>query len=268
MLAILLPSAGLLIIAAVWAKNKARKRLEFWRREGRALQTPGYVPEHPTEFGCAFLRVLSRVATYLTVGTLKVTGREQVQYPASLAVTPNHTHEPDFLVVGAAMRSSFRQLASAAAVRGRRATLAAWTGAFAVPVNNGKARGGDERQSIGSLTAHAGADILQGYREKVLWFPQGQLYDTILPEQFQTGVIRSVKLAGGDVAILPVGIHYLTEPRNRFSRARRAFKFTSYGANVAFGAPIHVSALPEDLHEAIDFIRVEISRLVELAKTL
>lgn len=266
MLALLIPAVALLLIAALGAK--AHKRLEFWRREGRAMQTPGYVPASPTMFGRALLRIGCSIATYILVGSLKVTGREHAKYAGSLAVTPNHTYEPDFLVVGAAMRSSYRQLASASTVRDNGPTLAAYTGAFAVPVNNGKAREEDQGLSIGQLTARAGAGILRCDRERLLWFPQGQLYETILPEQFQTGVIRCVKLAGGDVAILPVGIHYLKEPRHRFSRARRAFKFTSYGANVAFGAPIPVSVLPEDPREAIEIVCVEITRLVECAKNL
>lgn len=267
-------ACAVLILAGVTAKKYATARLQFWKREGRMLLTPGYVPPPPTVWGRAFLRIACRLGTFLTVGPLKVTGRENARYAGSLAVTPNHSHEPDFLVVGAALRSSFRQLASANNCRGKSGILAAWAGTFAVPVKDGKADGSGlegKQINIGSVTAHAGAEILHLRSEKLLWFPQGQLYpdNSLLPEQFQTGIVRAVKLAGGDTAILPIGIHYLKSRRPmRLTWARKKFGFTSFGANVAIGEPILCSSLPDDFREATEVIRLAIADLVSQAKSM
>lgn len=256
--------AGLVVL--VYAAN----RVAFWCKEGRKLQISGYVPPPPTLFARLFGKFVCRLFAFAGVGPVKVTGRENCRYSGSLLVAPNHQFELDFSVVGTAVPFMFRQLASAHEVQGIRAPIAAWTGNFAVQVDKGKSNKG----STAVAAVRACANVLKQPGARLLMFPQGFLdrENALKPEEFRTGADRSLQLAAEEsdpsaLAVLPVGIHYVKEPRgHRF--ARHLFGGTRYGANVAVGKPIPFSALSSDPREATEQIRLAIAALVEVAKTL
>ena len=246
----------------------------FWVREGKRLQTPGYLPPPPSIFGRTFLRFGCRLLAFLGVGPIKVVGRKNCKYyQGRLLVTPNHQFELDFTVVGSAVPFAFRQLASAAEVRGLRGALAAFTGHFAVHVEHGKS----QQQGGGQAVVEAAADVLRLPGCRLLYFPQGYLdrENKLNPEDFRTGAVRALQAADStgaeDLAVLPVGVHYRRTPIGYLARKlshRHLFGSDKFGANVVIGKPIAFTSLPTDVHAATEVIRQEIARLVEQAKQL
>ncbi len=193
----------------------------FWMREGRRLQAPGYLPPPPSIFGRAFLRFGCRLLAFVGVGPITVVGREHCNYQGRLLITPNHQFELDFAVVGTALPFAFRQLASAAEVRGWRGAPAAFTGHFAVHVEHGKSQG----QGGGQAVVEAAAGVLGTLGSRLLYFLQGYLdrQNQLKPEDFRTGGVRALQAAaatsgGADLAVLPIGVHYKGAPTSFLAR--------------------------------------------------
>jgi 1-acyl-sn-glycerol-3-phosphate acyltransferase len=254
-------------------------RTYFWYREGqKMLSQDGYLPPHPTWFGQGLLRLISKVMTRLFVGPVKVIGRENAKaFTGRLHILPNHQFPLDFMVVGKSLPYGFRHLGTAGQMSGGvRGTLAAMGGLFAVRTEAGKAteKGGGEK-----AVSAMGLALARHKRSRVLTFAQGKLVgDNVLrPEDFRTGVIRANQKAiqdhgvsPDDIAVLPMAIHYMRDPRQASWmhqlivklgwRSFRTFKMfgettRNYGAVVAIGKPIKMSELPADPREAIEVVR-------------
>lgn len=264
----------LVLLIALMAAGYCAYGVHFWMREGRRLQAPGYLPPPPSIFGRTFLRFGCRLLAFIGVGPITVVGSEHCQYAGRLLVTPNHQFELDFAVVGSALPFAFRQLASAAEVRGWRGAPAAFTGHFAVHVERGKSQG----QGGGQAVVEAAAGVLQTSESRLLYFLQGYLdrQNQLKPEDFRTGGVRALQAAaaifgGADLAVLPIGVHYKGAPTTFLAKQlshRHIFGISRFGANVVIGKPIPLTSLPADVHAATEVVRQEIARLVEQATQL
>jgi len=250
----------------------------FWYREGQKLQKDGYLPPHPTFVGQGLLRLISMIMARLFVGPVKVIGRSNASaFKGRIHILPNHQFPLDFMVVGKALPYGFRHLGTAGQMKGGfRGTLAAFAGFFAVHTEGGKAteKGGGER-AVNAM----GLALARHPKSRVLTFPQGRLVsDNVLrAEEFRTGVIRANLVAiqehgvkPAEIAVLPMAIHYMRDPRQatcmhrlvaKFYKGFRTFRMfgettRNYGAVVVIGKPIPMSEMPADPREAIEKVRV------------
>lgn len=255
-------------------------RVHFWVREGKRMQTAGYLPPEPSWFGRTFYTVVCKIGARIACGPITVIGRENADYDGRLAVVPNHQHGLDFAVIRVAMPWPYRQIGAlkeAARFPGM-ATLSAWIGTFTVPVQGGKAGTG------GQAAIAACARYLTRRLAKLLIFPQGKLvFDNVLRStDFRTGAVRALQAAqlmitDGDVpAFLPVAIYYhpSTSATNMFRRGinwlwRKLLSGYNSGpvcgATVVIGKPIPISDLPTDIRQATEVLRVKIQELLDQA---
>ncbi len=259
-----------IVVLIVW-------RVVHYYREGQKLQIDGYLPPHPTFFGQGLLRITSKIATRLFVGPVKVINRSNASvFDGRLHILPNHQFPLDFTVVGKSLPYGFRHLGTAGQMKGAlRGTLAAFAGFFAIKTEKGKAteKGGGEK-AVNAM----GLALARHKRSRVVTFPQGQLVgdNVIRPEEFRTGAIRACNVAieqhgvkKTEIAVLPMAIHYLRDPRQasrmhrlinclgwKSFRSFRMFDETTqnYGAVVVIGKPIPMSELPADPREAIEHV--------------
>lgn len=275
--------AVLAVIALIW-------RGVHYYREGQKLQIDGYLPPHPTFVGQWFLRIISKIATRLFVGPVKVIHRSNAsKFNGRLHILPNHQFPLDFTVVGKSLPYGFRHLGTAGQMKGAlRGTLAAFCGFFAIKTERGKAteKGGGEK-AVNAM----GLALARHPRSRVLTFPQGTLVEgnVINQEDFRTGPIRACYVAieqhgvkKDEIGVLPMAVHYLRDPRQRTLMHRlinclgwktfRSFKMfdqttQNYGAVVVIGEPIPMSDLPEDPRAAINHIAKIIDGLLSEGKS-
>ena len=256
-------------------------RVRFWVREGKKMQTAGYLPTEPSWFGRMFYLVVCRVGARIACGPIKVIGAENADYEGRLAVVPNHQHGLDFAVIRIAMPWSYRQIGALKEVARfpGMAAVSAWIGTFTVPVQEGKAKTGGQA-AIDACARYLSQHIFS----KLLMFPQGKLvFDNVLrPTDFRTGAVRALQAArllitdGNVPAFLPVAIHY--HPSSAaVSPFRRTINWLwrkllpGYGsgpvcgATVVIGKPIPITDLPSDIREATEFLRVRIQELLDQA---
>ena len=267
----------ILIIAAILlAAAFSLQRLNFWRREGLKLQQSGYLPPKSGWIADRVFQGLTRLLIFLTVGPVKVIGRQNASYRGRLLVVPNHTYQFDFAMVASSLPFTFRYLADSKELTGIRAPFAAWTGAFGVDT---KAEGSGEaviRSSVNSLSA--------SQNSRLLIFPQGKMVkDNVLrPEEFRTGAVRILRQAAEQcqdqsAALLPVAIHYKRDARSAswfhkvllrlgLSGFRKAFGMANFGGTVVIGEPIPVRSLPDDPHQATELMRSKINSLLRVAQ--
>lgn len=284
------------IAAAALAINSLRG-IWFWYKEGKKLQTSGYMtPASPFIARWTFLAV-ANLATRIFVGPLHKHGLANAKYEGRGLVLPNHICIWDFVTVKKAIPYGYRQLSKAAEIKQPViATLAAWIGTVGVQVEGGKSQDGG-----GQAVIDTGAAILKASKgSRMLLFPQGKLVYTgaITPESFRTGATRMVQQAAADTQgeplfIQPVALRY---HRNKseaswFQRIVYALglglirkyrytekklgadgqpvvvngkevwekkSFTIYGASVYICPPIPVSELGGSPREAIEKVRLSI----------
>lgn len=288
---------------AVLAVGFIAYRVRFWMSEGKKLAKGGYLPPPPTFFGKLAYRLATKLGCFLVVGPVKVIGRENARYPGRLLIGPNHQFEFDFAVTTQALPYAYRQLAVASEVSGFRSAIAAWVGFCAVDGERGKAKGKASAEAV----IEAGAKILTHDRA-FLMFPQGVLArDNVLrKEDFRTGWIRMLNKAAEtigkeELAVLPIGIVYKTDPKDATwgHRLANAINFPgfllrligfagfrvwvskvtnpqpgqptkivtkNYGATVVVGKPIPLKDLPSDIHEATEVLRLAVQAEVDKAK--
>ena len=249
-------------------------RIFFWINEGQKLQSTGYLPPAPSIFGRSLLRLISWIGCCLFVGPIKVVGEENISINERLVVISNHQFPLDFMVLACTLPFSFRHLAKAEEVRGWRASLAAYTGNFAVDVENGKAKSG-----LGTLAVDACVRVLTHDTDnRLLIFPQGKIVaeNKLTADDFRTGVMRAAQVAMEKMpyslfSIQPVAIQYQRDPKQAAFISRLAAKLglrnfdgvTNYGAVVTIGKQILITQLPNDVKQATQTLRIEIQNLLE-----
>lgn len=278
-------------------------RVRFWINEGKKLAKGGYLPPPPTFFGRWAYRLATKLGCFLVVGPVKVIGRKNAHYPGRLLIAPNHQFEFDFAVVSRALPYAYRQLAVASEVSGIRSAIAAWVGFCAVDGERGKAKGKAGAEAV----IEAGAKILT-HDKAFLMFPQGILVrdNELRKEEFRTGWIRILNRAADNVdknelAVLPIGIIYKTDPKDATWGHRLANRINfpgvllrligfagfrvwvskvtnplpgqptkivtkNYGATVVVGKPIPLKDLPADIHEATEVLRQALQVEIDKAK--
>lgn len=264
-------------IAAVYIAT----RIRFWIREGRKMQTAGYLPSPPSWWGRTFYSLFCRLLARVLCGPVTVIGSENAHFAGRMAIAPNHQHGLDFLIIRKAMPYAYRQIGAlkeVVRIPGLPA-LSAWVGTFTVPVQEGKAKTGGQA-AIDACARY----LAQAKSNKLLIFLQGKLvFDNVLrPKEFRTGAVRALQAAalmiedGGVLAFLPVAIYYHPVTR-KASLGRRAINLlwktvaSGYasgpvcGATVAIGKPILLSELPTDIREATEVVRVAIQALLDQA---
>ncbi len=251
----------------------------FWYNEGKKMQKSGYLPPSQTFFARITYKLLTKLATFLYVGPIKVVGRKNAQFKGRLMLVGNHQFELDFATTAQSLPYCFRHLAKAEEVKGLKGMAAAWTGHFAVHVEGGKAQGSGSNAVIETM----GNVLVSEYNARELVYPQGKLvYDNILrAEDFRTGAVRAMQHAATKIdrqplAALPIGIVYKKDPAQAswFQKLvhgvglkgfRKWGRNTRYGATVVIGEPIPFASLPADPKAATEVLRLKIQELVDQA---
>lgn len=262
--------AGLFLVICFFAV----KRIRYWLSEGEKIKHPGYTSPHVSSWARVIRLRLGRLVAYLKVGRLVVIGKENLNYPGRLLITPNHQNEKDAVAMTAALGTRhYRFLMAVDQITPIRAPLVAWLGGIAVHENN---PGASVRAAINALKAEQDSSILI--------FPQGRLVkdNTLSREDFFSGALmigkHAAKKSKAPFALLPMAIYYHRRPDHATLLFKLADRFgiswfstwfneTTYGATVAIGKPIPLSELPDDLDAATDVLFEQVKALSHLAES-
>ncbi len=255
-----------LIVAAV--------RIRFWINEGKKLLQPGYMTPKVSWWARATRLTIGRIAMRLRVGRLIILGKENLKYRGRLLMLPNHQIEKDAVIVTAVFGTMhFRFLMAINQITKLRAPFAAWLGGIAVHHDRNPAA--SVRTAMRALSAEQTSSLVV--------FPQGKLVrdNALRREDFFAGALmigrHAAKKSELPFAVLPVGIYYDRDAKHATLLFRVArwfgitwfsdwFNETTFGATVAFGKPIPLADLPEDLERATDIVFEEIRNLSEQAE--
>lgn len=262
--------AGTVLLALIVASV----RIRFWINEGKKLLQPGYMTPKVSWWARATRLFIGRIAMHLRVGRLIIIGKENLRYRGRLLMLPNHQIEKDAVIVTAVFGTMhFRFLMAINQITKLRAPFAAWLGGIAVHHDRNPAA--SVRTAMRALGAEQNSSLVV--------FPQGRLIrnNALLREDFFAGALmigkHAAKKSELPFAVLPVGIYYDRDSKHAtlLFRAARLFGITwfsdwfnetTFGATVAFGKPIPIADLPDDLEKATDIVFNEIKALSELAE--
>jgi len=262
--------AGTVLLALIVASV----RIRFWINEGKKLLQPGYMTPKVSWWARATRLVIGRIAMHLRVGRLIIIGKENLRYRGRLLMLPNHQIEKDAVIVTAVFGTMhFRFLMAINQITKLRAPFAAWLGGIAVHHDRNPAA--SVRTAMRALGAEQNSSLVV--------FPQGRLIrnNALLREDFFAGALmigkHAAKKSELPFAVLPVGIYYDRDSKHATLLFRVArlfgitwfsdwFNETTFGATVAFGKPIPIADLPDDLEKATDIVFDEIKKLSELAE--
>lgn len=262
--------AGTVLLALIVASV----RIRFWINEGKKLLQPGYMTPKVSWWARATRLFIGRIAMHLRVGRLIIIGKENLRYRGRLLMLPNHQIEKDAVIVTAVFGTMhFRFLMAINQITKLRAPFAAWLGGIAVHHDRNPAA--SVRTAMRALGAEQNSSLVV--------FPQGRLIrnNALLREDFFAGALmigkHAAKKSELPFAVLPVGIYYDRDSKHAtlLFRAARLFGITwfsdwfnetTFGATVAFGKPIPIADLPDDLEKATDIVFNEIKTLSELAE--
>lgn len=262
--------AGILLLALTLTIVRVR----HWISEGKKLQQPGYMTPKVSWWARATRLIIGRLAVRLRVGRLIIIGKSNLKFKGRFLILPNHQIEKDAVIVTAVFGTMhFRFLMAINQITKFRAPFAAWLGGIAV--HHDRNPSASVRTSINALKAEKHSSLLV--------FPQGRLIrnNELRREDFFAGALmigkHAAKKSDLPFAVLPVGVYYDRDAKHATLLFRVArmfgirwfsdwFNETTYGATVAFGKPILLADLPDNLEEATDIVFNEIKRLSELAE--
>ena len=262
--------AGILLLALTLTIVRVR----YWISEGKKLQQPGYMTPKVSWWARATRLIIGRLAVRLRVGRLIIIGKSNLKFKGRFLILPNHQIEKDAVIVTAVFGTMhFRFLMAINQITKFRAPFAAWLGGIAV--HHDRNPSASVRTSINALKAEKHSSLLV--------FPQGRLIrnNELRREDFFAGALmigkHAAKKSDLPFAVLPVGVYYDRDAKHATLLFRVArmfgirwfsdwFNETTYGATVAFGKPILLADLPDNLEEATDIVFNEIKRLSELAE--
>ncbi len=262
--------AGIVLLALLLASFRVR----HWINEGKKLQQPGYMTPKVSWWARATRLIIGRIAMHLRVGRLIIIGKSNLKFRGRLLMLPNHQIEKDAVLVTAIFGTMhFRFLMAINQITRLRAPFAAWLGGIAV--HHDRNPSASVRTAIKAMSAEQDSSLVV--------FPQGRLIrdNALRREDFFAGALMIGKHAGKKselpFAVLPVGVYYDRDCKHAtllFRAARMLgirwfsdwFNETTFGATVAFGKPILLADLPDDLEKATDIVFNEIKSLSELAE--
>lgn len=273
--AIFLASAAIaIVLLIVYAICQRGRRLlgAFGRarRYAAAMQDPGHLPPPPSESGQRWMMRLTRALSWLFVGKIEVSGKENLEgLPTdAIIITPNHPSPYDVVILPAVIDQKARYMAALGvmqALGGLGGLVVGPLGAFAANLDRGK----------GAPALRAAIRVLASGQTLVMW-PEGWTYLDGKIGPFKKGAVRIAKQAaterGADTFVVPVSLTYGKYPGASIMRLPiklqylllvAGFPYFRRGVKVVIGKPIASSALPENDAEATELLK---SKIVELGK--
>ena len=118
----LIPAA--LIAVAAW--------FIFWSYQARKLQTSGHTAPDTSAFAKVFYLGVCKLVAFLTIGPVKVVGKENAPKNGRVVLVANHQVPADFAMVRAAAGRHYRALGAASQFTGIFGVIAAWIGIVSV----------------------------------------------------------------------------------------------------------------------------------------
>lgn len=243
------------------------------RAYSRCMQQCGYLPDPPTERGHCWLIRLAKFITFVQVGKVEVSGRENLDdCDGPYIVTPNHPHYADVAVMPLVLMRKARYMAARGvmtAFGGFGGAIAGPLGAFAADLTPGK--GGPARESA--------VELLCRWREPLVMFPEGWAYLDGQLGPFKKGAVRIARETsrrfGKTSYLIPVYLLYGRYPGNWITRIHPKLEyflmfllFWRYrrGVKVVIGRPIPSTELPADDAEATEMLKSRILALKPATK--
>jgi 1-acyl-sn-glycerol-3-phosphate acyltransferase len=258
------------LIAALgwWLLPSCRRARKYMKDVSQC----GFLAPPPTVRATRLLVRVCKVLLFIQVGRMKVIGEENLEnLPGPCIVTPNHPHSADVIVMPLVYKRPARYMAAQGvmtAFGGFGALIAGPMGGFCVDITPGN--GGP---------AHDASVKIVTNNELLNMFPEGHTHLEGRMGVMKKGAIRIGKEAaaklGKEVYLIPSFLRYgrypgpwinkITPPWDYAFLMAFAWYFRS-GVTVTIGKPIPVSELPEDLDEAIEFLRKKIVELDPLGR--
>lgn len=130
---------------------------QFWISQSRLLKQSGYIPPATSWFAKLFFNFSAVLMNFLTVGPVKVIGRENSPKKGPVIYVANHQVPSDFAMVRRASGRHYRALGSAEQFPGFFGALAAWIGVFCVTYKTREERQAGEAACIKVACACANA---------------------------------------------------------------------------------------------------------------
>ncbi len=140
MSALLCVPAALLLAVLVW--------YFYWRYHAGKLQTSGHVVPDTSAFAKLMYCGAARLVGFLTIGPIKVVGKENAPRKGRVVVVANHQIPADFAMVRSATGRHFRALGDAAQFTGFFGVLAAWIGIVTVTFKTKAERAAGQSASV------------------------------------------------------------------------------------------------------------------------
>ena len=253
---------GVLAVLAAW--------YAFWQYHSSKLQTSGHVAPETSLFAKLFWTGACKLTAFLTIGPVKVVGKENSPRHGRVVYVANHQVPADFAMLAAGSRRHYRALGDAAQFTGFFGVLAAWVGIISVTFKTKEDRAAGEAAAVRVLSAPR-----SGWRIKYCegLFAVGlmlvmALYCHLTSDLLFTGVFAALAvwmllMPGGDasLAVAPQGA---LMPDNVLKREefRAGCVRIARAAAEATGEPVHMVPMgirfkrdPKDAHWTHRFLK-------------
>ena len=177
----------------------------LWKSHAAKFVNSGYTPPKPGFFAALFFAGICRLVTFLTVGNVKVIRSANIPKSGRAIFAANHQIPCDFAMLRRGSGRHVRMLTASTELTGNMGLMGAWFGSISVAFGGKGDGAAAEAACVNAVAEPNGALGI---------FPQGALLpDNILKkDEFRPGCVRMAKnasaLAGDDVDIVPVAIHY------------------------------------------------------------
>lgn len=235
-------------------------RVAFWKPEVIKVREGGYIPPPPYILTELLMRSFCILFGFFEVGPIKFLGRHRLPENGPMILAPFHTDAGDASIISGLLGiRPMYYLIRTTEVEGLRGWLATMTGAIAVDEESQEGRTKAFKATITALSNG-------GPNACMVIFPQGQLVpdEEVRRDDFKSGTMLIAKMVARKrkepVWIVPVGVHYLTDPAEAtffqrcvhkmgFKKFRNLFGHQNYGACAIVGRPFKVTPKTADLEE-------------------
>jgi len=257
------------VLFGIWRFYRLLKRIVppgmTIRQFAKKCGEDGYLPPPPNEEAVRFMHRSSKFMARFLPGKITVVNPENLNPPGPCVITPNHGSAMDPRLFPVIMDGALRFMAA----RGVFTTFApvgamvAACGGFPANLDPGRGRAAAEN-AVNIVTS----------RQKLIMFPEGWAWLDGVVHEFKTGAVRIAKEAGArlnePVYLVPVYIRYGKYPGKWILRfpppVQYGIVFTLWpifrrGVTMVVGKPIAHTELPEEAHEATEFLRKKVIEL-------